>query len=63
MIASLDDAWLWYESARRLARTMQRLGENHWNNLPWDGDLGRDNHLNDLTSIRTKVSGTVCRHP
>lgn len=50
MIASLDDAWRWYESARRLARTMGRLGEKHWNNLPWDGDLGRDNHLQELTS-------------
>jgi hypothetical protein len=29
---------------------MGRLGEKHWNNLPWDGDLGRDNHLIDLTS-------------
>ena len=29
---------------------MGRLGEKHWNNLPWDGDLGRDNHLTDLTS-------------
>jgi hypothetical protein len=50
VIASLADAWHWYESARRLARTMGRLGEEHWNNLPWDGDLGRDNHLKDLTS-------------
>lgn len=50
MIASLDDAWNWYESARRLARAMGRLGEKHWNNLPWDGDLGRDNHLNNLAS-------------
>jgi hypothetical protein len=50
VIASLDDAWRWYESARRLARTMRRLGENHWNNLPWGGDLGRDNQLKDLTS-------------
>lgn len=50
MIASLEDAWRWYESARRLARTMGRLGERHWNNLPWEGDLGRDNHLQDLTS-------------
>jgi hypothetical protein len=29
---------------------MGRLGEKHWNNLPWGGDLGRDNHLRDLTS-------------
>jgi hypothetical protein len=50
VIASLEDAWRWYESARRGARTMRRLGEQHWNNLPWDGDLGGDNHLKDLTS-------------
>ena len=50
MIRSLADAWRWYESARRLARTMGRLGEKHWDDLPWDGDLGRDNHLKDLTS-------------
>jgi hypothetical protein len=52
VIASLADAWNWYESARRLARTMGRLGENHWNNLPWDGDLGRDNQLRELTSAK-----------
>lgn len=50
MIASLDDAWRWYLSARRLARAMGRLGERHWNNLPWDGELGRDDHLKELTS-------------
>ncbi|MBY0528498.1 MAG: hypothetical protein K2R98_34225 [Gemmataceae bacterium] len=50
MIASLADAWRWYESARRLARTMGRLGEKHWNSLPWDGDLGRDDYLRELTS-------------
>lgn len=50
MIATLDDAWNWYKSARRLARTMERMGEKHWDNLPWDGDLGHDNHLRDLAS-------------
>jgi hypothetical protein len=50
VIASLADAWRWYESARRLARTLGRLGEKHWNDLPWDGELGRDNHLKALTS-------------
>jgi hypothetical protein len=50
VIASLDDAWDWYESTRQLARTMQRMGEKHWNNLPWDGDLGRDDHLRHLES-------------
>lgn len=50
MIATLDDAWNWYKSARRLARTMERMGEKHWDNLPWDGDLGHDNHLRELAS-------------
>lgn len=52
MIASLADAWRWYETARQLAQTMERLGKKHWNNLPWDGDLGRDSHLNDQTSAK-----------
>ena len=50
MIASLVDAWRWYETARRLVRTMERLGERHWDSLPWVGDLGRDDHLNQLTA-------------
>lgn len=50
MIASLDDAWRWYEAARGLARTMGRLGEKHWDKLPWDGDLGRDDRLKELTA-------------
>jgi hypothetical protein len=50
VIASLDDAWRWYESARRLARIMARLGENHWNDLPPDLGLWRDDHLKALTS-------------
>jgi hypothetical protein len=29
---------------------MMRLGEKHWTRLPWDGELGRDNRLKDLTS-------------
>src|SRR5205085_1972110 len=50
VIASLADAWRWYEGARLLAQTMERLGKKHWNNLPWEGDLGHDNHLKQLTS-------------
>jgi hypothetical protein len=52
VIASLTDAWNWYNEARALARTMERLGAKHWHDLPWDGDLGRDNHLNELTSAQ-----------
>jgi hypothetical protein len=48
MIGSLEDAWQWYQSARTLARSMQRLGKKHWDHLPWDGDLGRDEELRSL---------------
>src|SRR5207245_2223004 len=48
--ASLADGWRWYEAARALARAMARLGEKHWNDLPWDGALGRDNFLRHLSS-------------
>lgn len=50
MIATLDDAWNWFKSARQLARTLERMGEKHWDNLPWDGELGQDNHLRELAS-------------
>jgi hypothetical protein len=50
VIASLDDAWDWYQAARASAQTMARLGNRHWNHLPWDGELGRDSRLQELTS-------------
>jgi hypothetical protein len=50
MISSLDDAWHWYESTRKLAETMGRVGRKHWNDLPWsiDNPLGRDEKLRHL---------------
>ena len=43
MIVSLDDAWAWYESAKKLLLAMRCLGDKHWNDLGWEGELGRDN--------------------
>jgi hypothetical protein len=54
VIASLADAWRWYEAARDLARAMERLGEKHWDKLPWDDELGRDNRLNELTAAEVR---------
>jgi hypothetical protein len=48
MIASLADAWRWYESVRALTLAMRQLGKRHWNDLPWEGDLGRDERLRHL---------------
>jgi hypothetical protein len=56
MIASLADAWSWYESVLLLTQAMGRLGKKHWDHLPWEGDLGRDERLRLLESA-TIVEG------
>jgi hypothetical protein len=48
MIGSLADAWRWYESVSDLTRAMRRLGDKHWDHLPWEGDLGKDSRLRHL---------------
>ena len=45
MMTSLQDAWEWYESVQELTRAMQVLGKKYWEELPWEGALGRDNRL------------------
>jgi hypothetical protein len=48
MIASLDDAWAWYESVKTLTATMARLGEKYWTDPTWESSLSRDNQLRHL---------------
>jgi hypothetical protein len=52
MIVSLADAWTWYESVKELTLAMQTLAVKHWNQLTWEGELGQDNRLRDLTEPR-----------
>ncbi len=52
MIASLADAWDWYEGVRTLTLAMQALGRKHWDSLPWDTALGRDERLRHLEAPR-----------
>jgi hypothetical protein len=33
---------------------MARLGGKYWDDLPWDGDLGRDNRLGNLESTQVE---------
>jgi hypothetical protein len=51
MIDSLADAWRWYESVRKLTRGMSRLGRKYWDDLPWEGALGRDEQLRGLEAL------------
>jgi hypothetical protein len=54
MIASLEDAWKWYESVRLLTEHMGRLGENYRNREEWAEALGRDNHFKHVSSSQIK---------
>jgi hypothetical protein len=44
----LNDAWTWYVTTRNQLKLFGRLGQKHWDNLPWDGKLGQDDKLNSL---------------
>lgn len=60
MMTSLGDAWRWYQSVREQSLTMRQLGRRHWEKLPWDGDLGRDNRLRQLKATEIdRRSGDV----
>jgi hypothetical protein len=39
---TLDEAWQWYENTRRQLKLIQRLGEHYWDEMPWGGELGKD---------------------
>lgn len=57
---TLDEAWNWYRSVRFQVMVLNRFGEKHWDLLPWDGSLGRDDRLrevsaDDLTRTATQV--------
>ena len=45
---TLDDAWSWYGATRQNLERMNRLGRKYWGQLPWDGELGRDDDFRIL---------------
>ncbi len=47
-MTTLREAWIWYQETRRVLRAMRRLGDLHWDRLPWDGELGKDEELKPL---------------
>ncbi|HZW34039.1 MAG TPA: hypothetical protein VFF52_25165 [Isosphaeraceae bacterium] len=47
---TLDEAWNWYVTTEKQLSLFGRIGRRHWDNLPWDGELGKDEKLKTLTS-------------
>lgn len=60
---TLDDAWSWYVETRRHLRLFSRIGERHWNDLPWDGPLGRDDRLKPLEAQDIIEGVEFCLEP
>ncbi|MHB1560250.1 MAG: hypothetical protein ACYC61_22595 [Isosphaeraceae bacterium] len=44
-MTTLQEAWIWDQETRRVLRVAKRLGDLHWDRLPWDGELGKDEEL------------------
>ncbi len=57
---NLDDAWNWYVSTRSQLQLFGRLGRKHWNSLPWDGSLGKDDKLKELESGAIVTGSEFC---
>jgi len=48
---SLDDARSWYQTTRKLVRMIHRIGDKYWDQMPWDGDMGRDESFKTLEGV------------
>ncbi len=44
---TLQDAWLWYQGTRAQLRFVERLGEKHWDQLPWEKGLDKDKRFRE----------------
>ena len=44
----MEDAWTWYQDVKRLLGLLRRLASHYWDDLPWDGRLGRDDRFRSL---------------
>jgi hypothetical protein len=59
----LDDAYDWYKKTKKTLLVFGRIGEKHWNDLPWDGVLGRDEKLKSLEAhVIVKDSNFCLEH-
>jgi hypothetical protein len=45
---TLEDAWKWYQEAKLQLGLVRRLASAHWDELPWDGPVGRDDYFKGL---------------
>jgi hypothetical protein len=56
----LEDAWTWYVTTRVQLKLFGRLGRKHWDELPWDGTLGKDEKLKSLEAEAIVAGSRFC---
>ena len=57
---TFDEAWEWYEKTRRQLTLFGRIGRKHWDNLPWGGDLGKDDQLKTIAARNIVADTDLC---
>ena len=57
---TLAEAWNWYEKTKKQLTLFGRIGRKHWENLPWDGELGKDDKLKTLVAGDIEADTNFC---
>lgn len=57
---SLEDAWRWYRTLKGQIQILGRLGRKHWDELPWDGPLGKDDRLRTIDASTLTEDSRFC---
>lgn len=60
-MTSLEEAWAWYDGTRRSLTLIRRIADRYWERLPWEGPMGGDDRLRDLSAptIVEQVDGAL----
>ena len=56
---TLEDAWNWYQEARRHVGLVRRLAAAYWHELPWAGPLGQDDRFKELDRARLQEESST----
>src|SRR5207249_4498328 len=57
---TLDEAWDWYVKTKKQLKLFGRIGRKHWENLPRDGELGKDDELKALVASGIVADTNFC---
>ena len=60
-MTELDGAWAWYQATRVTLKVAERLGEKYWDELPWEGTMGRDNRLRGVEAKELRQNAQLAQ--